>query len=127
METRVTETLVNIFLTVWSAEGGWTGTDMVVWSSVIAGSTILTGALMPTDIFINLAESARVARVTQTLPRTEAAAVNCNTWPSKNGMKNIKNKNGDHPNAFGKLTYDLNKPILNNSYSNLPHPVAGIH
>lgn len=61
---------------------------MVVWPSVIAGATIETGALMPTNVFISLAESARVARVTQTLPGTLAAAMNCSIWISKNGMKN---------------------------------------
>ena len=58
MEARVADTLIDIFLTVWPVERGWTGTDMVVWPSVVAGATILTGVLMTTDIFINLAESA---------------------------------------------------------------------
>ena len=69
---------------------------MAVWPSVIAGSTIYTGTLMPTNVFINLAESARVARITQTLAWTLAAAMNCSIWTSKDDTKNIENKSGDH-------------------------------
>ena len=92
IEARVADTLVNVFLTVWPAEGCWAGTNMAVWPSVIAGAPIYTGALMPTNIFINLAESARVARVTQTFSRALAAAMSCSIWTSKNGTKNIENK-----------------------------------